>query len=111
MKQLKQISAYHHFNQLLPNSKVVDSDSEQMPDTQPGSYYVSAVDVEKFALVSGPYQTHAEALAAVQVARAIAVELSPWCAFSAFGTVRCKSDCAVPGRLQEWGYSLELEKV
>jgi hypothetical protein len=78
------------------------------PDTQPGPYYVSAIDGPKSALVSGPYADHATALALVDRARDIASDNDPRAWFAAFGTVRMKPEVNQPGVLQTWGYNLEL---
>jgi hypothetical protein len=84
--------------------------AQQQPDTQPGPYYVSAIDGSKWALVSGPYETHQEALDLVDKARRIAVSLDPRAHFAGFGTARIKDGSTPPGVLQRWGYSLQLEK-
>lgn len=82
----------------------------QIPDTQPGPYYVSVIDGSRYALISGPYDTHAEALALVEKAKSIATSLDPRSCFAAFGTARTKDGYNHPGVLQRWGYSLQLEK-
>ncbi len=61
------------------------------------SYYVSAVDGSRSALASGPYDTHAEALAAVEVVRERAVRQDGRAHFYAFGTV------AMPGTYRKKG--------
>lgn len=81
----------------------------QAPDTAPGPYYVSAVDGKRSAYISGPYATHPEALAQVDVARRIASKHDPRSHFAAFGTMRCKPETTAPGVLQRvLGYSLPL---
>jgi hypothetical protein len=85
----------------------------QIPDTAPGPYYVSVVrdwKPEDARLVSGPYATHAEALALVDKARRIVEDRDPRAAFFAFGTVRMKEAFDRPGALQSWGYGLDLER-
>lgn len=85
--------------------------STQTPDTQPGPYYVTAKRDTRTAFVSGPYDTHAEALALVDKARSIAADLDPRAWWDAFGTARLHDLIAYPqGMLQKWGYSLTLEK-
>jgi len=84
---------------------------EPAPDTAPGPYYVSSIrDGRKWALLSGPYATHAEALALVRKAAALCVDIDPWAAFDAFGTVRMAADYSKPGRLQIAGFTLALEE-
>ena len=83
---------------------------EQIPDQQPGQYYVSVVDGKKFGLLSGPYSSHAAALALVDRARRIATDLNDWAHFYSYGTVRMADDFNQPGSLQKWGYALDLKK-
>lgn len=84
----------------------------QMPDTQPGPYYVSVMREDgEFRPLSGPYATHAEALAAQQKATDIAQELDCKAVWYSFGTMRVKHDYREHGLLQRLGYSLHsLEK-
>ena len=99
LKPPKQISAYIHHNE----------SGDHMPDTKPGPYYVSVKDGEtQFALASGPYPTHTEALALVDRVRDICVENDGYAHFLSYGTVRCKPECNSPGRLQQWGWNLSL---
>lgn len=84
------------------------SPSIQEPDTAPGPYYVSVKDGGRSAFLSGPYETHPEALALVDRARAICQELDPRSAFYAFGTCRMKDGSRPPAVLQTWGYDLAL---
>jgi hypothetical protein len=82
-----------------------------IPDSKPGPYYVSVVDAGRYALVSGPYEQHAEALEKVDPARRICAELNPRTVFYAFGTCRLEEPANAPrGKLQEWGYDLNLIK-
>lgn len=97
---MKTITAFHHLHS--PQT------SAQTADIAPGPYCISAVDGARFALVSGPYPTHSEALALVEAARAATQNHCAWAAFYAFGTVRCQPDCTQPGKLQQWGYDLSL---
>lgn len=97
-KPAKKISAYIHRNE----------SGDQVPDTAPGPYYVSVKDGARFALASGPYATHAEALALVNRTRDICVENDGYLHFASYGTVRCKPECNSPGTLQKWGWDLQL---
>lgn len=92
MKKPKKIESYHW--------GATDT-STQEPDAAPGSYYVSIKDGQKFGLLAGPFKTHAEALAMVDRAAAIAKEVDPWSAFAAFGTVRMAETYTKPGVLNE----------
>jgi hypothetical protein len=72
-------------------------------DDRPGFYYVSIVDGDKFALLSGPYTTHHEALGMVQAAKDAAYRMnSTQCAFAGFGTCRL-DDSAGAGILNKHG--------
>jgi hypothetical protein len=59
-------------------------------------YYVSALDGPKTALLSGPYPTHAECLAALPFARDKALQVDPKSAFYVFGTVSFSGDNPPP---------------
>lgn len=58
-----------------------------MPHTEPRDYYVSLVRGSRTALLAGPFETHAEALAMVDRATALANEVDPRSHFDPFGTV------------------------
>ena len=74
-------------------------------------FYVSVIDgpriggeieVKRFGLLAGPYETHEEALDRVQMVRKIAEEVNAWAHFYAFGTVKLKepvNGVYPPGRL------------
>lgn len=62
-------------------------------------YYVSVVDAGRVGLLAGPFDDHADALALVDSARALAVSLNPWAHFYAFGTVARRDDYRKPGLL------------
>lgn len=68
------------------------------PDPRLGFYYVSVLDGPRSARARGPFEHHAEALAAVEPARTALVELDPRAWFWAFGTCRCETDLG-PGYL------------
>ena len=78
----------------------------QEPDTAPGPYYVTCTNDSRVALVSGPYDKHADAIAVVPMARALIRRHDAWSDFYAFGTVRMKETCTTKGGLQQWGYPL-----
>ena len=82
------------------------------PDTKPGPYYITVMrDDGSVRALSGPYATHAEALALQRKATDIAQDLDCKAVWYSFGTVRMKPDFAEPGILQKLGYSLHtLEK-
>ena len=82
----------------------------QQPDTSPGPYYVSVQDGSRSSLLSGPYNTHQEALDLVDKANDIACQFDPRAHFYAFGTARIKDGSSPQGVLQKFGYNLKLEK-
>ena len=49
-------------------------------------FYVSVIDGKRRALLAGPYDTHAEALALVEQVRRKAYDIDPKSHFYAFGT-------------------------
>ena len=75
--------------------------TEQKPDDKPGDYFVSAMDGEKRALVSGPYvNDHAASLEDVKECRTITERVDPKTVFAAFGTCRLPPDSGRIGFLQ-----------
>lgn len=68
------------------------------PDDRPGPYYVSAIDGGRLHLMAGPYELHADALADVDRALAIAGEYDGRAYFAAWGTVRAPGQDE-PGKL------------
>lgn len=54
--------------------------------SDPRDYYVSMVRDSRYALMAGPFATHAEALEMVDAVRKEAARLDPFCDFDAFGT-------------------------
>ena len=56
--------------------KAVDKSSVEVDD-EPGDYFVSVIDADRFAFALGPYPTHAEALANVERGRKIVAEKYP----------------------------------
>lgn len=72
----------------------------QEPDTEPGNYYVSVRDGERFNVLLGPFvNNHAGALAHVNAVRARATQRDPFAAFYGFGTVRMNEAFTKPGIL------------
>jgi hypothetical protein len=63
------------------------------------SYYVSAMDGKRTALLSGPYPTHAECLAAVPAAREKVLRVYPESHFYSLGTVSMPGNCRQEGVL------------
>ena len=61
---------------------------DQIPDTKPGNYYVSAINGTRKTLLAGPFKRHETALALLEVARNIAIEIDPYAHFWDFGTAR-----------------------
>ena len=75
--------------------------ADQQPDDEPGDYFVSARDGERFALVSGPYvNDHAAALRDVAECRRLVQTLDQWAAFYSFGTSRLRLASGKIGFLQ-----------
>lgn len=66
-----------------------------MSDLLPG-YYVSAIDGELCAFPAGPFQTHEEALAAVDSTKAAWIDKDPRAWFAAWGTCRVRADGEAP---------------
>jgi hypothetical protein len=64
-----------------------------------GNYFVTALDGPSFYYMAGPYPTHAEALALVDKAKAIAYEHDGKAWFMAWGTAR--SERTEPGSLNK----------
>ena len=75
---------------------------EDNPNSEPGNYYVSVVDGNRFGLLLGPFNSHQEALNMVQKAKNKAYELNPAeAAFAGFGTLRIE-DYNRPGKLNSY---------
>lgn len=79
---------------LLPACTCGDSGCPGIGD----GYYVSVKDGLKFALLAGPYETHAEALDKVRRASDLASERDPWAWFYHYGTVRMKDSYRALGK-------------
>lgn len=65
-------------------------------DERPGHYYVSVIDGRRWALLYGPFARHADALAALETARRVAVDADARAWFYAFGTARVEPDGVAP---------------
>ena len=68
------------------------------PDTRPGPYWVTAKDAGHYFVMAGPYETHKEALGAVDMARDTASDIDGRAWFMAWGTARIP-DRTKPGNL------------
>ena len=65
------------------------------------NYYVSVTDDSRYALLAGPFDTHAEACGWVNRARDEACRVDPRAAFYAFGTSATKPEYLKPGILND----------
>lgn len=73
-------------------------------DTCPvGTYYVTAIDHDRVFYMAGPYNTHAEAMADVDKALAIADKHDGRAWFMSWGTCRRKDGYREPGTLNKYG--------
>ena len=89
----KQIDSYRHRQE----------GTDQQPDDKPGDYFVSAIDGDRRALVSGPYiNDHAAALADVAECRALTEQVDRKTVFAAFGTCRLPLESGRIGFLQRY---------
>ena len=78
-------------------------------DEAPGRlFYVSVVDGGRYGFLSGPYATHAEAMADVNEVQVLAEKHDPGAAFYAFGTARAPEGYTTPGILNE---ALQAERA
>lgn len=77
------------------------------PDRRPGYYYVSVMDGKKRFFVRGPFETHIEAMRAVEPTKARMEELDPSAFWMTWGTARAETNHG-PGTLDRFE---ELEKV
>ncbi len=70
----------------------------QMPDTNPGNYYVTAVrDDGAVAFLAGPFENdHAGALAALPKAKQVACDIDPRGHWYSYGTARRDLGLPVP---------------
>lgn len=75
---------------------------ENNPNPEPGNYYVSVIDGNRFGLLLGPFNSHQEALDKVEAVSNKAYELNPSeAAFAGFGTLRIE-DYNRPGKLNSY---------
>jgi len=91
MSKQKQVTSYSHRQ----------SAEEQEPDPQPGDYFVSIRSGSRHALLSGPYETHAAALADVAACRETALWADDRADFYSFGTCRLPLNSGRQGALQK----------
>lgn len=67
-----------------------------------GSYYATILrDGRRLGLLLGPYNEHREALALVDRASHLAIQVDPFAAFDAFGTVAVLDGTRTPGVLND----------
>lgn len=59
-------------------------------------FYVTARDAGRTSLVAGPYDTHAEAIAKLPTAKALAIESEPRAHFYSFGTAAVRGKAVKP---------------
>lgn len=84
----KRVEAYVHLD--------AAPDDVAAADPRPGRYYVSVIDGARHGLLYGPFGRHADALAAVEAARRVAVRVDPRAHFYRFGTARLSGDGDAP---------------
>lgn len=83
----------------------MNRDGETKADNAPGNYYVSVKDGRRLGLLLGPFRNdHAKALVMVGAVKRKALDLDPWGAFYAYGTVRMSESYAEPGTLNQFFY-------
>ena len=71
----------------------------QQPDTNPGEYYVTAIDGARSVKLLGPFTNdHAKALSMVDAVRDYAVTIDPRAHWYSFGTARVQGGDVVPIR-------------
>lgn len=103
MKSLERIErdvAREKIQELAREARRTGRETCECEDHVPGaSYYVSAVDGSRSALASGPYDTHAEALAKVDEVREKAVRSDGRAHFFSWGTVAMPGACRRKGQL------------
>lgn len=73
----------------------------QSPDQRPGDYFVSAIDAGKYALLSGPYKKHEDALADVVTVKRISDAHDGRAHWWSFGTCRLEPKSGRVGTLQK----------
>ena len=98
---MKEIAAYRHRTE----------GSNQQPDPEPGNYYVSAIDGNRYALILGPFPTHQEALDNVDRAWKKAEEVDPRAFWWSFGTLRMNNGYNKPAPLNRFFPELFEEAV
>lgn len=82
----------------------------QLPDQQPGEYYVSVIDGNRKALLLGPFtNNHQAAIDHIEIARELAYQFDPRSHWYAFGTCRLPGDDSVPIRAGKFNHLLSLQ--
>ncbi len=64
-------------------------------------FYVSVLDGPRYGFLVGPFDTHDQALAQVDSARAAAEQVDPRAVWYAFGTARAPEGYSTPGVLND----------
>jgi hypothetical protein len=75
-------------------------DAEETPNPEPGAYYVSVRDGERYGLLAGPFVWHRDALAWVARVRRLAHEVDRAAVWYGFGTARAHTPRG-PGLLND----------
>jgi hypothetical protein len=84
---------------------------ESNPDSRAGDYYVSCRREDgHVSLVSGPYVSHADALAMRRQVNDMAEKHDPKAVWYSWGTCRMPQGTGPQGVLQKHGYSLDLSR-
>ena len=90
-----------HIQHLAAKARITRKETCECGSKHPknSNFYVSAIDGPKAILLSGPYKTHAEAVANVDKFYRLAIELDSAAAFISFGTVAMSAKHKKPGVL------------
>lgn len=65
------------------------------------NYYVTALDCDRVAVLAGPFKTHPEALALVDMAEHLAIQMDRKAWFYSYGTAAFESDFRKRGKLNK----------
>lgn len=85
--------------------KNCDNKTDIASDPTPGDFFVSAIDGDKLALASGPYPTHAVALANVDRISKLVEKADPKAVFYAWGTCKLPENSGKVGFVEKYGLS------